>query len=72
MKKERKKVKLEKGKITTYLLVVWPKFKLPTYDLKSHDTSIPLDFCWSYFILYFYVFCAFGGERHKSEAKLHI
>ena len=26
----------------------------------------------SYLILYFYVFCVFGGERHKSGTQLHI
>ena len=52
--------------------MVWLKFKLPTYSLKSHDTRVPLDSFLSYLILYFYVFCVFEGERHKSKAKLHI
>jgi len=37
-------------------------------DLKSYDTSVPLDFV----DLVFLCFLLFGGERHKSEAKLHI
>ena len=56
------------------------KFKLPTCSLKSHDASVPLDFLffifflffYFFFILCFYVFCVFGGERHKSGIKLHI
>ena len=30
--------------LTFYPFEVWSKFKLPTYGLKSHDTSVPLDF----------------------------
>jgi len=40
--------------------------------LKSHDVSISLDSFLSYLILYFYVFCIFEGEKHKSEVKSHI
>ena len=29
------------------------KFKLPTYSLKSHDASVPLD---SFFYFYFFIY----------------
>ena len=29
--------------LTLYPPKIWPKFKLPTYGLKSHDKSVPLD-----------------------------
>ena len=60
------------GQITTYSPVVWLKFKLLTCDLKSYNASILLDSFLYYLILYFYIFCVFGGEKHKSEAKSHI
>ena len=49
----------------------WPKFKLHTCDLKSHNANINT---WYYLILYFYVFFfgVFGWKRHKNRAKLHI
>ena len=43
--------------LTLYRLDVWSKFKLLTYDLKSHDTSVLLDFL--YFILFDLVFLCF-------------
>ena len=61
------------GQIITYPPVVLLKFKLPACDLKSHYIStVPLDCFLSYLILYFYVFCVFGEEKHKSGVKLHI
>ena len=55
-----------------YPLEVWSKFKLLTCGLKSHDIGVLLNSFLSYLILYFYVFCVFWGERHKSGAILHI
>ena len=50
-------------------LFIFGKFKLPSYGLKSQDASVSLDYFLSYLNLYFYVFCIFGGKRHKSEVK---
>ena len=42
--------------LTLYRLDVWSKFKLLTYGLKSHDTSVLLDlfyFIWSCVFMFF-------------------
>ena len=60
-----------KKKLILYPPEIWPKFKWSIYDLKSHNTSVLLDYYYyfllSYLILYFYVFCIFRIKGHKSE-----
>ena len=54
-----------------YPLEIWPKFKFPTYGLKSHDASISLDYFLSYLILYF-MFCVFLEERDIKVEQNYI
>ena len=58
--------------LTLYLLKVCLKFKLLTHDLKSHDIRVLLGYFLSYYILYFYAFCVFGGEKQKKVEQNYI